>query len=288
MMARRHAPTLRERFDMGRGEMVARYVLLALMFVISVGPFVWQLGTSFKGPADDIYAYPPSFIPTDFTTNNYAQVMRTIPVFNYALNSLLVATGMVITNALFATLAGYAFGCLKFRGRWLLLGLVMSTLLFPAEVTLTSQFLTIKSLGLANNLWGVFLPGAIGAINVLLMVTACASIPPAVLDAAKIDGANTLQRIRHIVWPNVRGMVSVVALMSFIQGWDDFLWPLIVLSDPEKYTLTVGMQYLQSNFGTDPRVVAAGTIIALIPILVLFVAMQRQFFRGVESGAVKG
>ena len=280
--------SFKERWQMGRGEMVLRYALLVLMLIISVGPFVWQLATSFKGPADDIYSYPPSFIPQDFTTENYAQVMRTIPVIKYAWHSLIVASTLVVTNVFFATLAGYAFGALKFKGKGLLMGLVLSTLLLPAEVTLTSQYLTIKSLGFADSLVGVILPGAIGAINVLLMTAAAAAIPPSILEAARIDGANTWQRIRHVVWPNVKGMAAVVGLMSFIQGWDDFLWPLVVLSDPEKYTLTVGMQYLQSNFGTDPRVVAAGTIIALVPIIVLFATMQKQFFKGVESGGVKG
>lgn len=280
--------SFREKWQMGSGEMVLRYLFLLLMLLISVGPFVWQVSTSFKGPADDIYAYPPSFIPADFTTENYAQVMRTIPVINYAWHSLVVAGTMVITNVLFATLAGYAFGALRWRGKGILMALVLSTLLLPAEVTLTSQYLTIKSLGFADSLVGVILPGAIGAINVLLMTAAAAAIPPSILEAARIDGANTWQRIRHVVWPNVRGMASVVGLMSFIQGWDDFLWPLVVLSDPEKYTLTVGMQYLQSNFGSDPRIVAAGTVIALVPIIILFAAMQKQFFKGVESGGVKG
>jgi multiple sugar transport system permease protein len=134
----------------------------------------------------------------------------------------------------------------------------------------------------------VFLPGAIGAMNVLLIMAACKMIPPDMLAAATIDGATTWQRIRHIVWPNIRGMVSVIALFSFIGAWDDFLWPLIVLSDPAKYTLTVGMQYLSSNFGTNPRVVAAGTMVALVPIIVLFALMQKQFFKGVEEGSVKG
>ena len=177
---------------------------------------------------------------------------------------------------------------LKFKGKALFFGLFLSTLLLPGEVTLTSQYLTVKSLGFANSLVGVFLPGAIGAINVLLITTACAMIPKDIIEAAEIDGATTWQRIRHIVWPNIRGMVTVVALFSFIGAWDDFLWPLVVLSDPEKYTLTVGMQYLQSNFGSNPRVVAAGTVIALVPVIILFALAQKQFFKGVQEGGVKG
>ena len=269
------------------GGLVFRYVLLAFMTVIVVGPLVFQLATSFKGPLDDIYTFPPSLIPTDFTLQNYIRVTDFIPVYLYAFHSLLVAVGTVITNAAFATFGGYALGCMEFRGKPIVWGILLSTMLLPGEVTITSQFLTIKSLGLADSLWGVFLPGAVGAMNVMLIATACRAIPQDMLAAATIDGATTWQRIRHMVWPNIKGMVSVVAIFSFIGAWDDFLWPLIVLSDPAKYTLTVGMAYLNGMF-PDPRLIAAGTMIALVPIVILFSVMQKHFFAGVEEGAVKG
>lgn len=268
--------------------LVLRYLLLALVMVLTVGPFLWQLSTSLKGPLEDIYSFPPNLIPQDPTLANYGEVARTIPVVSYAWHSLVVSVAMVVTNVVFATAAGYALANMRFRGKALIMGLILSTLLLPGEVTLTSQYLTIKALNLQNTLTGVFLPTAITSINILLMATAARSIPQSILDAAAIDGATTMQRLRHIVWPNVKGMASVVALMSFIQAWDDFLWPLVVLSDPEKYTLTVGMQYLSSTFGTNPRVVAAGTILALLPIILLFVFTQKYFFRGVEEGGVKG
>ncbi|MDO5729577.1 MAG: carbohydrate ABC transporter permease [Actinomycetaceae bacterium] len=268
--------------------LVIRYVILTIVLLIAVLPFLWELSTSLKGAAEDIYSFPPNLIPREPTLKHYATVTHTVPVVRYAWHSLLVAVGSVISNTLLATAGGYALGCMKFRGKWVVMAIFLSTMLLPGEVTLTSQFLTIKALGLANTLWGVFLPGAIGAMNVLLMAVVCRNIPQEVLDAAAIDGATTWQRIRHIVWPNVRGMASVVALFSFIGAWDDFLWPLVVLSDPAKYTLTVGMQYLHSNFGSNPRVVAAGTIIALVPIIILFASMQKYFFKGVEEGGVKG
>lgn len=270
------------------GGLIAKYALMLVVLVIMVFPFLWQLSTSLKGAREDIYGFPPDLIPHALTLANYAEVFRTIPVLSYAWHSLLVGVGTVLTTVLFATLAGYALGCLRFRFKAVVMVILFSTLLLPGEVTLTSQYLTVKSLGLANTLWGVFLPGAIGAVNVLLMAAACRMIPAETLEAATIDGATTWQRLRHIVWPNVRGMVSVVALFAFIGAWDDFLWPLVVLSDPEKYTLTVGMQYLSSNFAANPRVVAAGTMIALIPIIILFAALQKHFFRGVEEGSVKG
>ncbi|WP_313354450.1 carbohydrate ABC transporter permease [Microbacterium sp.] len=270
------------------GGLIAKYAMLLVILAIMVFPFLWQLSTSFKGASENIYDFPPTLIPQDPTLGNFAEVFRTIPVLDYAWHSLLVGVGTVLTNVVFATFGGYALGTMKFRGKWVVLAIIFSTLLLPGEVTLTSQYLTVKSLGLANTLWGVFLPGAIGAINVLLMMAACRMIPSDTLDAATIDGANTMQRLRHIVWPNVRGMVSVVALFAFIGAWDDFLWPLVVLSDPAKYTLTVGMEYLSSNFAANPRVIAAGTMIALVPIIVLFAVLQKQFFKGVEEGSVKG
>lgn len=269
-------------------ELVGRYVLLIFVLLLVIGPFVWQLSTSFKGPADDLYTFPPKLIPTDPTIENYIKVTDLIPVYKYAWHSLLVASGSVVSNVLLSLFGGYALACMKFKGKFIALGILVSTMLLPGEVTITANLLTINSLGLANSLWGVFLPGAIAAMNVLLIATACRMIPNDVLDAATVDGATTWQRIRHIVWPNVRGMASVVAIFTFIGQWDDYLWPLMVLTDPNNYTLTVGMAYLNGNFSPDPRMIAAGTMVALVPIIVLFSVMQRHFFKGVQDGAVKG
>ena len=268
--------------------LILRYVLMIGVLLLVIGPFVWQLSTSFKGPGEDLYLFPPNLIPAQPTIENYGKVTDIVPVYTYAWHSLLIAVGSVITNVVLSLFAGYALACMKFRGKFIVLGILLSTMLLPGEVTITSNLLTINALGLANTLWGVFLPGALAAMNVLLIATACRMIPKDVLDAATVDGATTWQRIRHIVWPNVRGMASVVAIFTFIGAWDDYLWPLMVLTDPANYTLTVGMAYLNSNFSPDPRLIAAGTMVALIPIIVLFSIMQRFFFKGVQEGAVKG
>jgi len=270
------------------GGLVFRYVLLVFVLVLVIGPFLWQLSTSFKGASENLYTFPPNLIPAQPTLENYTKVTDFIPVYQYAWRSLFVALVSVATNVVFAVLGGYALACMRFRGKRIALGVLFSTLLLPGEVTVTSNLLTINGLGLANTLWGVILPGAIAAMNVLLIATACRMIPKEVLDAATVDGATTWQRIRHIVWPNVRGMTSVVAIFTFIGAWDDYLWPLMVITDPNNYTLTVGMAYLNSNFSPDPRLIAAGTMIALVPIIVLFSLTQRFFFSGVQEGAVKG
>ncbi|MEU5867632.1 carbohydrate ABC transporter permease [Nonomuraea sp. NPDC047529] len=270
------------------GERALRYALLLLMLAITVSPFLWQLSTSLKSLDEDIYTSTPAFLPEHPTLDNFVEVARTIPVWSYAANSVVVAAIVVTGNAVGATLAGYALAKLRFRGAKLLLGAFLATLVLPEEVTIVSKYVIVRDLGLADTLPGVALPGAIGMLNVLLMRVAFSSIPPEMDEAAIIDGATAWQRLRHIGLPNVRGMLSVITIFAFIGAWDDFLWPLIVLNDPDHYTLTVGLQYLNGTFTANPRLIAAGTMISFLPIVIVFASLQRFFFRGVAEGAIKG
>jgi ABC-type glycerol-3-phosphate transport system permease component len=265
-----------------------RYLTLIAVLAISVGPMLWELSTSLKSPIEDVFSAVPRFLPQHPTLHNYRSVAQTIPIWHFAENSCVVAILGVGGNLVGATAAGYALARLRFRGRRLVTGLFLSTLVLPGEVTIISQYQTVTRLGFGDTLLGVALPGMIGAINVLLIRNAFQAIPDELEDAAVIDGANVWQRIRYIGLPNIKGVLSVVAILTFIGAWDDFLWPLLVLQSPDKLTLTVGLSYLQGEFAADPRTVAAGAMIALVPILVLFAALQRYFFRGVEEGAIKG
>lgn len=273
---------------MSTGEMVTRYALLLVVFAITVLPFVWQLSTSLKSIDEDVYSSTPSFIPEHPTFANYVQVAEVVPVVDYAMNSLIVAVLVVGGNVLGATMAGYALAKLRFRGSRLVLGALLATLILPGEATIIAQYVTVRSLGLTDTLLGVALPGMIGMINVLLMRAAFTAIPDELEMAAKVDGANAWQRLIHVNLPGVRGMLSVISIFAFIGAWDDFLWPLIVLTDPENLTLTVGLQYLSGTFTNNPRLIAAGTMISFVPIVIVFAVLQRYFFRGVEEGAIKG
>jgi putative chitobiose transport system permease protein len=265
-----------------------RYTLLVFVLLITVGPFLWELSTSLKGAGEDIYTTTPQLIPHQPTLGNYARVAEAVPVWRYLGNSLVVAALTVGGNIVFATLAGFALARLRFRGRRLVLGLFLSTLVLPGEVTIISQFVTVRDMGLADSLLGVALPGMVAALNVLLLYNAFRMLPDDIDQAAIVDGANAGQRLIRVALPAVRGTLAVVAIFSFIGAWDDFLWPLLVITTPEKYTLTVGLQYLSGTFVQDQRMIAAGTMIAFIPIAVIFSALQRYFFRGIEEGGVKG
>ncbi|WNY35472.1 carbohydrate ABC transporter permease [Curtobacterium flaccumfaciens] len=203
---------------MSTREKVVRYVLLIVVLFITIGPFLWQLSTSLKGAGEDIYTANPSFIPSEPTIENYLKVAAAIPVWRYIGNSLLVAAIDVLGNIVFATLAGFALARLQWRHRKLVLGLFLGTLVLPGEATIISQFVTVKDLGLADNLVGVALPGMIAALNVLLMFNAFRQIPEEIDQAAVMDGANALQRLRYISLPAVQGTIAVIAIFSFIGG----------------------------------------------------------------------
>ncbi|THA60523.1 carbohydrate ABC transporter permease [Streptomyces sp. A0958] len=269
-------------------QLVLRYVLLLAVLALTVGPFLWQLSTSLKGPNEDIFSSPPKFFPSDPTLDNYSRVADTIPVWDYALNSLKVASANVVTNCVGSALAGYALARLRYRGRRAATLAFILAMLVPVEGIIIAQFTTMRDLGLNNTLLGVLLPGSIGAMNVLLMRNAFLNLPVEIEEAAFVDGANVWQRFLRIALPSVKGTLAVVAIFAFMGSWDDFLWPLIVLSDPENFTLTIGLNYLHGTFANDERLVAAGTIIAVLPLIVLFAGLQRFFFRGVGEGAVKG
>ncbi|WP_432036005.1 carbohydrate ABC transporter permease [Streptomyces cucumeris] len=269
-------------------EKALRYLLLLAVLALTVGPFLWQLSTSLKGTTEDIYTSPPAFLPEHPTLDNYSGVADIVPVWDYALNSLKVAVANVLTNCVGAAMAGYALARLRFRGRKAAgLAFVMA-LLVPLESIIIAQFTTMRELELNNTLTAVVLPGAVSALNVLLMRNAFAALPYEVEEAALIDGANVWQRFLRIGLPSVKGTLAVVAIFAFMGAWDDFLWPLIVLSDSDQFTLTVGLSYLHGTFANNPRLVAAGTIIAVAPLIVMFACLQRYFFRGVGEGAIKG
>jgi len=279
---------LRDGRRIGKRELIVRYVLLIAVTVLMIGPFVWQFLTSLKGVGDDLYAMPPVWLPHPPTWHNYSRVFEIVPVLRFVLNSLVVAVVSVVLNVAGSAMAGYALARLRFRGRRLALAVFVGAILIPGEASIIALVQFINQVHLTNTLVAVILPTCISALNVLLMRNAFLALPYEIDEAAVIDGANAFRRFISVAVPSVIGTLTVVGLLSFIGAWDDFLWPLLVLTDSDKYTLTIGLNYLQGTFANDPRVIAAGTIIAVAPLIVLFLIMQRHFFKGIGEGAVKG
>ena len=267
---------------------ITRYAILVLMVIVLAGPLLWQVSLALKGPGEDLFQRPPALIPAAPTLDNFAAVLDRIPVLQYVGNSAMVALISIAGNVIGATFAGYALARLRFRGRSAATVIIVAALLVPTETVIISQFLVVRSIGLTDTLMGVALPTLVAALNVMLMRNAFAGLPNELEEAARVDGANAWQRFFNISVPQVKGIISVVAIFAFVGSWNDFLWPLIVLSDESNYTLTIGLNRLRGTFYDDPRLIAAGTVLALIPIVVFFAALQRYFFKGLESGGLKG
>jgi multiple sugar transport system permease protein len=261
-----------------------------LFFVlgITVGPLVWQLLASLKSTSEDVFGANASLFPHEPTLRAYRAVFDQVPVATYIRNSMFVVVLSVGSQLLFSTTAGYMLSKPNWKGRKAVWVVLIASMMFPFESIMVSLFLSIRDLGLVDNLVGVWLPGFVGAINVLLMRAAFMAVPREIEDSAMLDGAGEWQRFRYLYLPSAWGAILVVTINTFISAWDDFLWPLIVLRSEEHMTLTLGLSRLQSSsFGYDQRVVMAGSVISVIPVLVLFVITQRWFYKGVSSGAVK-
>ncbi|MFD7785839.1 carbohydrate ABC transporter permease [Streptomyces nojiriensis] len=265
--------------------LAGRYATLVLMLVVMLGPIVWQFLTSIRGRTENVY---DGVLPARPTLDNYVRVAESFPLLQYAGNTLTVAALAVTSNMLFAAMGGYALSRAGWKGRQVVFTVLVATLMFPFESVMISMFLTVREMGLVDTLVGVWLPGAVSVLNVMIMRAAFLAVPREVEEAAVLDGAGEWTRFTRVFLPAAKGALAVVCITSFMGAWDDFLWPLLVLTNSDHYTLQLGLKTLAgATTVNDQRLVAAGAMAALIPMMLLFFALQRFFFKGVGEGAVK-
>ena len=269
-------------------EMALRYAALLLLVGLTVGPFLWLLSTSLKGAGENIYAFPPSLLPREPTLANYAKVFESQPFFTYLLNSCLVAALAVASNLVLASLAAYPLARMDFRGRGLVFGVLLATMMVPFQLLMIPVYELALALGLHNTTAGLVLPHACTAFGIFFMRQAFLSVPKALEEVALIEGVNRLRIWWFVMLPLVRPSLAALAVFSFIAVWGDFLWPLIITDDPAHFTLPLGVNRLASTFSMDWRLVAAGAVFSILPILAVFTFSQRFFIEGAMKGAVKG
>lgn len=263
------------------------YVCLTLLALVMIIPFAWTLSTSFKGPDEAVYSFPPQFIPENFTLDNYKTVWSTLPIPLYLWNSLILSFFGVVLPLFFSSLAAFPLARMDFKGKQLVFVIIVATMMIPGEVTMIPVYLILNKLHLLGTFTGVILPGAVTGFGIFLMRQAFVGIPRAIEESAIIDGASVWQIWWKIMLPMVKPMLATLGILSFIGAWNNFLWPLLVLDDPDMYPLTLGLYKLQGTFVTNTRHIATGAIIALVPILIMFVSLQRYFIEGAYSSAVK-
>jgi putative chitobiose transport system permease protein len=264
------------------------YGVLTLMALITVFPFAWIVLTSLKGPGDLLFSVPPQFLPSNPTLDNFNRVLRALPVPSFFLNSIIAGVAVTVLNTLVASLAAYPLAKMRFRGREPIFYLLLATLIVPAQLTyIPSYILAVRVFDYHDTLWSIIVPSLASAFNIFLMRQAFRGVPNELLDAARVDGAGELRIWWQLMLPLVRPTLATVAIFTFVTSWNDFLWPSLMLPTPANKTLPVGLAALQGFFSSDFRSIAAGVTMTVVPILIVFVALQRQFVRGL-SGAIKG
>jgi multiple sugar transport system permease protein len=270
--------------------------LVAIAALIVSAPLLWMVSASLM-PKGATAASPPPLWPAHPTLANYRELLLGHPehgvVLDYRigpaiLNSLVLALLATLLGLALTVPAGYAFAKLRFRGRERGLRLLFAAVVVPGQVAMLPLFLMLRWAGLVDSYAGVLLPGLAGIFATLFVRQAALSIPDEMLDAARLDGAGEGAIFRFIVWPLLRPVTATVALFAFLASWSDFLWPLIVLTDRDRYTLPVALAAIGREHAQDSELMMAGAVVTTVPILLLFLALQRAYMRGLLGGGIKG
>lgn len=263
-------------------------VLLLFLALVMLMPLLWLLSTSLKGAAEDIFSSPPGLLPLQPSLAAYFTLFRQSPMLQYLINSSLVSGFSVVANLLFCSLAAYPLARMKFRGRGLALVLVIATILIPFQVVMIPLYVLMVQLGLRNTLLALILPNAATAFGIFLLRQSFLAVPLELEEAARMDGCSPIGEWWNVLIPAAKADLITLGMFVFIGTWGDFLWPLVILDDPNLYTLPLGLQQLSSSFSLDWRLLAAGSIVSILPVLIMFIILQRFILPSASGDAVKG
>ena len=264
------------------------YSLLGVIAIVMLIPLMWLISTSLKSPTEDIFQFPPQLFPSQPTFQNFVTVWNANPFGRYLFNSTLVAVLTVGLNLLFCALAAYPLARLNFRGREVFFTLIVTTIMIPFQIVMIPLYVLAVQLGLRNTYLGVIFPAIASAFGIFLLRQAFQGVPKELEEAGRMDGCSELGIWWYVMIPAIRPALVTLAIFVFIGSWSDFLWPLIVLDRPEYYTLPLGVATLAGTFSLDWRLIAAGSVISIAPILLFFVVMQRYIVPTESGSGVKG
>ncbi len=263
------------------------YALLIVGAVLTAFPLMWMVSASLMPPGE-ASGFPPPLVPSAPTLEHYRALFARADMGRYLFNSALVAVSVTLVSLFINSLAGYAFAKLRFRGRERIFQTLLAALVIPAQVAMLPLFLEMRALGLVNSYAGVVVPAAASIFGIFLIRQFARSIPDSLVEAARIDGASEFQIYRTVALPLLRPVLVTLALFTFMGSWNDFMWPLIVLTDDDLYTLPVALATLTRERVQDNEFMMAGAVVTTLPVLVVFLALQRQYVRGIMLGGVKG
>jgi multiple sugar transport system permease protein len=262
------------------------HLALVAMAAVTIYPLLWMVFASIM-PARAAQSMPPPFWPRHPTLVHYAELFQRLNLSRYFANSLLIAISVSGLSLVINSMAGYALAKLRFAGRDRIFRFLIGGLVVPAQVAMIPLFLLLKKMGLINTYWAVILPASASIFGIFLIRQYALSIPDALLDAARIDGASEWRIYRTIVVPLLRPMLVTLGVFTFMATWNDFMWPLIALIDGDLRTLPVALAILSGEHVQDTELMMAGSVVTLLPVLVLFILVQRYYVAGIVAGSVK-
>lgn len=262
------------------------YVGMTLLACTMVLPFLWMLASSFK-PQSEIFAYPPSLVPRTPSLANYRGLFEQMPFAVNLFNTAYIATLFTTLAIFFCTLGGFGFAKYRFRGREPLFLVLLASMVIPFEVTMVPLYVVYQRIGWVDTHWPLIIPGTANAFGIFFMRQIIRGVPDELLDAARIDGAGEFSIFTRVVVPTVMPAIASLGIIFFMGSWNNFLWPLVLLRSERKLTAAVAIARLQGSIYTPYDLVMAGSVVLTLPLLLVFVLMQRQFIEGIMSGAVK-
>ncbi|TRO95766.1 carbohydrate ABC transporter permease [Glycocaulis profundi] len=255
--------------------------------LVALFPLFWMISVSLMQPGEAADV-PPPLLPSDPTFENYLRLFGQTGMGRYFLNSLVLAVSATALSLFFNVTAGYAFAKLRFKGRDTIFRLLLAALVIPAQVAMIPLFLMLKEMGLINTYLGVLVPTMANVFGIFLVRQYALSVPTEMLEAARLDGAGEIRIFASIVLPALRPIIVTLGIFAFLASWNDFLWPLIVLIDDDMYTLPVAIAALSREHVQDAELMMAGAVVTVLPVLFLFLGLQRFYLRGLLLGSVKG
>lgn len=270
-----------------RGHALLVHAALVVLTLLSLAPLLWMLSVSFM-PTGGASRFPPPLLPDVPTLDNYRALFQRIGMGGYFLNSVLVSSAITLLSLLINAMAGYAFAKLRFAGRERIFKALLAALVIPSQVTMLPLFLMLKEMGLVNSYAGVVIPGLASIFGIFLVRQYARSIPDELMEAARIDGAGEWRIFFRIVLPMLKPVLVTLAIFTFMGSWNDFMWPLIVLTDQTHQTLPVALASLSREHIQDVEMMMAGAVLTVTPVLLLFLVLQRYYIQGLLLGSVKG
>ena len=266
--------------------LIAIYGILVLAVIVSMLPFLYVISSSLKDSVA-LFSYPPEWIPAHPTLDNYRSLMTDYPFLRWTMNSLIVASSVTLIKIVIDSMAGYAFAKMSFPGKDALFLVVLMTLMVPFAATLIPLFIIVRDLKLTNTYLGLILPALANPIGIFMMRQFIESLPGELENAARLDGCSEWQIFTRVILPLMRPGLVVLGVFLFMNQWTSYLWPLVIGTKQEMFTLTVGVQSLRALFSVDWGVLSAGAVLSMLPLVLVFIFLQRYFIAGSIAGALK-